>query len=329
MIKKCVGCGIELQSKNIGGVGYVHFEHYDKSSLCVRCFRLNNYNDYKMLESPINNEDILEVINEKSKLTFFMCDFLNINEEVMETFKKITTKKYFVINKFDMIPKSIKKNSIVKCLELEYRLEEKVIFTSSKNNYGITSIVNTMDLDKVSSAYLVGYTNAGKSSLINRINLKYNQTRGKITTSILPNTTLDFIKIKLDELSIIDSPGFVLSTSFCNDELLKVINPKKEIKPRTHQVKDKSSIIIEDILRLESNDINSWTFYLSDEIGLDKVYDKNERLKSENVLDVTLKENSDLVFKGLGFVNIKNACTIRVYGKLSNIIEVRGSVFRK
>ena len=44
MTKKCIGCGIELQTEDIKSEGYV--DNIDKD-VCERCFKLKNYGQYK------------------------------------------------------------------------------------------------------------------------------------------------------------------------------------------------------------------------------------------------------------------------------------------
>lgn len=43
-----------------------------------------------------------------------------------------------------------------------------------------------------------------------------NDLKGVITTSSLPNTTLEDINIKLKDITLIDTPGFVSENNICN-----------------------------------------------------------------------------------------------------------------
>ena len=52
MIKKCTGCGIILQTEDINKEGYT--ENID-NELCLRCFKLKNYGEYKAV--TLNNKD--------------------------------------------------------------------------------------------------------------------------------------------------------------------------------------------------------------------------------------------------------------------------------
>ena len=79
MIKKCNGCGINLQSTNKDKEGYV--DDLNKN-ICERCFKLKNYGEYKItsltnndyyqileLSNIIYGNNSLEIINRGIKLT--------------------------------------------------------------------------------------------------------------------------------------------------------------------------------------------------------------------------------------------------------------------
>ena len=44
---KCLGCGIKLQTSDKNKVGYTPKEN---ATMCERCFRLKNYNEFKEIE---------------------------------------------------------------------------------------------------------------------------------------------------------------------------------------------------------------------------------------------------------------------------------------
>ena len=152
----------------------------------------------------------------------------------------------------------------------------------------------------------------------------------KITTSSIPNTTIDFIKIKLDNISIIDSPGFTNKTTIYNPEefeLIKRVMPRTFLKPSTYQVKPISSILIEDKIRLQSSINNSLTFYISNAINVDRVFDNNTNLLEKESITLDIPDNSDLVIKSLGFINIKKSCKLTIYTDKKELFEIRKSMF--
>jgi ribosome biogenesis GTPase A len=328
MNKKCIGCGSILQSTNLEEKGYIREDKYQESEYCERCFKIIHYNEKVVTELKNINTYILKQVNKKAKYVYFMVDLLNVNEETISTFKKIKTPKTLIISKLDIIPKSIKNNLIISWLKEEYNITEEVIFQSSKKNLNTKSIINKLLDRNIKEVYIVGYSNAGKSTLINK--LTNANDSNKITTSSIPNTTIDFIKIKLDNITIIDSPGFTNTTTLYEPnefDLIKRVMPRNTLKPTTYQVKPISSILIEDKIRLQSSINNSFTFYISNNINIERVFDNNNKLTDKKYITLEIPENSDLVIKSLGFINIKKPCTLKVYTDKSELFEIRKSMF--
>ena len=104
MNKKCIGCGILLQSENEKSSGYVTDLNF---SYCERCFRNINYSEINDLNIVIDNNSIIDVINQKSDLVFFIVDLLNISKNLINIYQKISKPKYFVVNKVDVLPKNV------------------------------------------------------------------------------------------------------------------------------------------------------------------------------------------------------------------------------
>ncbi len=330
-MKKCSGCGVTLQYTDKDKLGYIPEHKYKEAAYCERCFKLTHYNNSVVIPLKDINDKIIKEINKNNKSVFYLLDFLNINNETIETFKKLNTNKALVINKLDIIPRSIKLNKIKEWLKKEYDIEENIIFTSSNKDINTTTITNIMEKEHIKESYIVGYTNSGKSTLINNLCNKFNPMNNHITTSLLPNTTLDFIKIKLTkDITIIDSPGFTLKETFYKDnelDLIKRINPKKFIKPITYQTKPLTSLVIEDKIRIKFTNENSVTSYFSNDLLVDKIFDKNEKLLDKKLTEYNIGDNSDIVIKGIGFINVKKACTIKIYNENNKLIEIRKSMF--
>lgn len=332
MNKKCIGCGSILQSSDKNKIGYVPDYKENEAKYCERCFKITHYNEKLILPLENINNYIIEEVNKNSEYIFFMIDLLNINSETINTFKLLKSPKTLIISKLDIIPKSIKEDLISNWIKETYNLNEDIKFLSTKKNINTRLILKTLEENSIKTAHILGYTNAGKSTLINKI-CEQNSIIGKtITTSVLPNTTVDFINIPINEnITIIDSPGFTQeNTLYNNDEfiLMKNILPKNTIKPITEQTKENTSLIIEDKIRINANSKNSFTFYMSNSIKIDKVFEKNTNLTDINKKEYKLKDNTDIVIKGLGFINVKKACTVTIYSSNDNLIEIRNSMFK-
>lgn len=332
MSKKCIGCGSIIQHEDKNKIGYAPIPKSGEAKYCERCFKITHYNEKLILPLENINEYIIDEVNKNSKYVFFMIDLLNINEETINTFKNINVPKTLIISKLDIIPKSIKETLIEEWIKDTYKINNDIKFLSTKKNINTRLIVKTLKELNINSAHILGFTNAGKSTLINKI-CEQNNIEGKtITTSILPNTTVDFINIPITEnITIIDSPGFTSKyTLYDNTEydLMKNILPKNIINPITEQTKENTSLIIENKIRINANSKNSFTFYMSNAIKIDKVFEKNTDLTNEELLKYNIKDNTDIVIKGLGFINIKKACNLTINTKYKELIEIRESMFK-
>lgn len=321
MTKKCIGCGSVLQTLDEKKPGYVKDLQKD---YCMRCFKLINYGKTSIEKIKYMNDEIINIVNNDNSYKIFLTDILNINQEVMDSFHKLLEPKILVISKCDIIPKSIKNSKIINFLKTNYQIKNEIIFISSKKNINTNFIINKLVELNMKKAYLLGYTNAGKSTYINKL------TNGKITTSNLYNTTLDFINIPLDDtFYLVDTPGLNLKNNLFSPKdinLIKKANSFKSIKPITYQTKENSIINIENLIEISNMGINSLTIYLNQGLNIKRQFKSTLSLSN---FSIDLSNNSDLVIKGIGFINIKKECTLDIKIKDSNLIEIRPSIFRK
>ena len=332
MSKKCMGCGVELQDENITQEGYTSNLEND---ICNRCFRMKNYGEYQVVTKS-NDEyiKILESVNDTKDLVLYIVDVLNIGKDLKEIRKYISNKMILVLNKRDVLPKSVKDEKIISYLkELDLDFEDIIIISTLKN-YNIDKLLSMIKKYKTSkNVYVVGSTNVGKSSLINKFIKNYSESDEVLTISPMPSTTLNKISIKLsDDLTLIDTPGLVERGNIINyvdNSLLKKITPKKEIKPKTYQIKEGQCLVIGDLLRIDYvlGGKNSFTLYLSNDIKV-KRYNmyKSKLLKdlSKKTIDVNYRE--DLVIPGLGFIKIVSKAKIDLYIDLNVSDFIRKSL---
>ncbi len=326
IMSKCPGCGVELQTEEKEKPGFIPLEKFGKDVLCERCYRMQHYHDFKVI-SMHNNEEILSVVHKANAFAFFLVDFLNINEETMTMYKNIQIPKCLVISKLDCIPKSIRKEKIALWLKEVYAISEEIHFLSAINGYGIRGMQEILEKNHKKKGYLLGYTNAGKSTLVNRL-----VEKNRVTTSILPNTTLDFIKIPLEDGYILfDSPGFQYEHviyDLYDSDFLKKLNTQKSLKPLMYPLKKGMSILIEKEVRIEClSDTCSVVFYMPFSLTFKKVYEKNNSLKDLNSQEFAVLKDTDLVIQGLGFVNIRSDGRFRIFIKDKQCINFRKSMF--
>lgn len=301
-MNRCIGCGSILQSNDINEVGYVK---NIESKLCERCFKIQNYGEYlPVIKSQDEFITMLKDINDTKDLVVLVCDLFNYNPDMSLVSEYIDNDIILVLTKRDILPKSLYEEKLLNYLESNLNIIDKLII-SSKNNYHFDELIESIRKNKKShNVYVIGYTNVGKSTMINKILYNYATSNDVITTSILPNTTIDNINIKIDdELTLIDTPGVLDGGSiyYLKDiKELKRIIPKKEIKPLSYQINKKQSVVVEDLFRIDlsSNDI---VMYISNMLKVDRIY---KEIESNNMdkHELDVKANTDVVISGVGFV---------------------------
>lgn len=324
MTKKCLGCGALFQTEDPKKAGFIEKENFDKAVICKRCFRIKNYGDYEVINKDIKDyEKIFDEISKRRDLILFLCDIFTLDES-LNYINKLNGKVILVITKKDLLPKSVKEYKLINYIKKNYNLNiVDIIFVSSNKNYNIDLLYNLINKRKVSNnVYLVGNTNAGKSTLINALIKSYGKNDSFITTSSLPATTIDLIEVKLnDGLTLVDTPGLVSPNNYLTNLSLKEVKsvlPKVEIKPRTYQMKPNQSLLIGDYARIDylSNEKNSFTIYLSNNIKVDRInLNTNDRLRNLKLTNFNLKRNKDIVINGLLFCKITNDAKVNVYVK--------------
>lgn len=319
-LKRCQGCGIVLQDDNVLQEGYTTNLEND---ICQRCFRMKNYGEYQVVAK--SNEEYIDILKEVGKtkdLVLYIADLLNLEKNIEEIRTIIPNKMILVLNKIDVLPKSVKEEKLKKYLESKDIRFEEIIVISTAKNYNIDYLLKRIKYFQTSrNVYVVGHTNAGKSSLINKLIKNYSTNTQELTMSPLPSTTLSTVSIDINEhLTLIDTPGLVDNGSILNQvdsKMVKKISCRAEIKPRTYQLKKNQSIIIEDMIRIDyvEGDRNSFTLYISNDLKVRRLLNlfNNRELKDINKVRYDVKYDSDLVISGLGFVKIVDKGVIDVY----------------
>ena len=311
-MNKCIGCGRQIENND--------------NKICERCFRLKNYGEYKVVEQ--NNQEYLTIINNinKESLVLYVTSLLNINIDYLNEFKNVI----LVLTKKDILPKSVKDEKLIEYIKNMNINVIDIEVISSIKNYNLDKLMNKIKKYQTDNfVYVVGNTNSGKSTLINKIIKNYSEKDFNITTSFYPNTTLDKIEINIDDnLTIVDTPGLVDYKSFAHNidfELLKKITPKKEIKPRVYQLKEKGSILIENYVRIdyETNTANSMVIYIANNININIAGKDNQKLKELNSQKLSLEDNMDIVIPDLCFIKFTKSIRLNVYIKDNVIIKSR------
>ena len=305
---KCIGCGIKTETE-----------------LCERCFRIKNYNDFKPV--TVDNLNFIEIIDkiEKEALTVLVIDLLNIPKNFDIIKKHLKSKFILVLTKFDLMPT----NNITRYIEYfkKFNLNPlDTIVVSSLNNYNLDYLYENIVKYQYHNVYFVGYTNAGKSSLINKLIYNYSNQESKITTSYMPNTTLDTIEIKLNDFILIDTPGILNKgdiTNYLSSKDIKKIASKKKIKPLSFQIKFLQTINIDNFLTITLNN-NDIVIYMPNLLNITRIY--KESLSTLPSRIINIEKTSDIVIPGLGFIKVMKPGQVKINVQDDIDVFVRDSI---
>ena len=92
--------------------------------------------------------------------------------------------------------------------------------------------------------------------------------------------------------------------------------PNKEIRPVTYQINEGTTLLIDNMLRIEyvKGEKNSFTFYLSNDIIINRINTiTNKRGKDLKLNKIEVNDNEDVIVNGLCFIKIKKKAIINVY----------------
>ena len=317
MNKYCSGCGVKMQDDNILGLGFTTSLDND---MCMRCFRLKNYGDYESVSSSvIDYESVFKVISESNDLVLYVVDILNLPNNLQEIREMLSNECILVLNKRDLIPLSVKDSKIIEYLHKENLGYDDIIIVSSEKNYNMDLLLSKINRYKTSkNVYVVGYTNAGKSSLISKIIHNYGDGDTMLTVAPVPTTTLDKIIIPINEnLTLIDTPGLVDKDNIINyvdKKMYKKLNSRSEIKPKTYQILPNESLLLGDLVRINylEGDRNSLTFYIPNEIKIRRCRFKSHNLNNLYKHEIDVGYYEDVVIRGLGFIKVVAGCKIEI-----------------
>lgn len=339
----CIGCGVKIQTEDREAIGYAPTSALEKEDIiCQRCFRLKHYNEVQ--DVNLTDDDFLKILNEIGKsdaLIVKIVDIFDFNGSWLPGLHRFVgnNKILLVGNKVDLLPKSVKPNKLINWMkqeakELGLRPEEVFLVSAEKGQF-INEVAAAIDeYREGKDVYVVGCTNVGKSTFINRILKEVTGEGDVITTSHFPGTTLDIIEIPLsDGKALVDTPGIInhhQMAHYVDKRDLKVITPKKEIKPKVYQLNEGQTLFFGGLARFDyiTGGRRSFVCHFSNELTIhrtklekaDDLYRNHagELLTPPRMEDMesfpelvkhefTIKEGkTDIVFSGLGWITIND-----------------------
>ena len=363
---KCIGCGATIQTINSKEIGYTpksSIEKMDRQFIyCQRCFKLKHYNEVQ--DVSLTSDDFLKIlqkVGESDALVINIVDIFDFSGSMVAGISRhINGNDILVGNKVDLLPKSVNKTKLNHWMRRslkEIGLKPlDVALVSAAKGLGIDELMEMIEkYRKGRDVYIVGCTNVGKSTLVNRIIKRFTEERDDvITTSHFPGTTLDIIEIPLDEkTSIIDTPGIINEhqlAHYVSPKVLKEITPKKEIKAGVYQLNPKQTLFIGGLARMDfvKGERTSFITHFSNALHIHRTkLEKADSLwqtQAGNVLKPIVetsngvaamekhvyhigKEKTDLVISGLGWITLMGAGQeITVYAPKGVGVLVRPSL---
>ncbi|WP_243290631.1 ribosome biogenesis GTPase YqeH [Bacillus sp. FJAT-47783] len=360
----CVGCGVSIQTEDPKQLGYAPKQALEREHvICQRCFKLKNYNEIQ--DVSLTDEDFLKIlhgIGETNALIVKIVDIFDFDGSWIQGIQRFVGNNPIILigNKVDILPKSVKHQRLVNWMRRqakEYGLKPLDVFlVSSAKGHGISDVASAIEhYRNGQNVYVVGCTNVGKSTFINRIIKEVSGEDDIITTSHFPGTTLDLIEIPLDDgACLYDTPGIInhhQMAHYIDKRDLKLLTPKKEIKPKVYQLNEEQTLYFGGLARFDfvKGERTAFVCHFPNELTIHRTkLEKADQLYESHVGELltpprkeqvptfpelvphtfTIKEKkTDIVFSGLGWVTV-NDPNIRVvaYAPKGVYVTLRSSL---
>ncbi|MEK3882589.1 ribosome biogenesis GTPase YqeH [Paenibacillus sp. PL2-23] len=310
----CAGCGVKLQASSPDMPGYVP-ESAAKSEhvICQRCFRIRHYNEAASV--AVDQDDFLKLlgsIGTTDSLVVHIVDLYDFEGSLITGLGRFVGNNpvLLVVNKIDLLPKGMNTNRIRNWVQKQAKSHGlrtvDVVLCSAKRNMGFEHVIDAIGRYRGNrDVYVVGATNVGKSTLINRLIRDYSDMERELTTSRYPGTTLDAVNIPLEDgKSIIDTPGIVYTSRMAEvvpRTFLGSLLPDKPIKPLVYQLNEGQTLFIGSLVRFDfvEGERQSFTLYISNALNvhrtkLERAESLYEEHKGELLGAPTLDELADI-----------------------------------
>ncbi|HIW34961.1 MAG TPA: ribosome biogenesis GTPase YqeH [Candidatus Paenibacillus intestinavium] len=340
----CAGCGVAIQSENKELIGFVPASAIEKQPIiCQRCFRIKNYNEASSV--ALDQDEFLRLlsgIGDTNSLVVHIVDIFDFEGSLISGLQRFVgnNEVLLVVNKIDLLPKVMNMNRIRNWVQQQAKQQGlrtvDVVLCSAKRNIGFERVIEEIENYRNGrDVYVVGATNVGKSTLINRLISDYSDLTQELTTSRYPGTTLDAVRIPLDDgHAIVDTPGIVYAsriTEIVPRSFLGTLLPDKPIKPLVYQLNEGQTLFMGSIVRFDfvEGERQSFTFYISNALNIhrtkleraDELYEQHqgellggpsrEELAdipawTRHTLRVKRGQYNDVYISGLGWIQVNS-----------------------
>ncbi|GAB6990719.1 ribosome biogenesis GTPase YqeH [Paenibacillus pini] len=310
---RCSGCGIELQTEQQELPGYIPQKALEREPvICQRCFRIKNYNEASSV--AVDQDEFLKLLGQiggKNALVIHIVDLFDFEGSLISGLQRFVGNNPVIlaVNKIDLLPKVTNWNKVLnwvqkQCKEHGLKTQD-IVLCSAKKNQGfdrLLEMVSTYRGDR--DVYVVGATNVGKSTLINRLIRDYSDLEQELTTSRYPGTTLDMVNIPLDDGKfIIDTPGIVYPwrySEMVTREDLGAVMPENPLKPMVYQLNEGQTLFFGALARFDfiQGERQSFTCFTSGRIEIHRTkLERADSLYAEHAGELLSPPNKENVAK--------------------------------
>ncbi|MFS7932331.1 putative nitric-oxide synthase (NADPH) [Helianthus anomalus] len=185
-------------------------------------------------------------------------------------------KLVLVATKVDLLPSQISPTRLDRWVRHRARSHgaprlNGVYLVSSRKDLGVRNLLTFVkDLaGPRGHVWVIGAQNAGKSTLINAFAKKGGVKATKLTEAAVPGTTLGILRIGgvlSAKAKMYDTPGllhpYLMSMRLTREEQ-KMVEIRKELRPRTYRIKQGQAIHVGGLMRLDLNQASVQTIYVT------------------------------------------------------------------
>ncbi|KAJ0797554.1 putative nitric-oxide synthase (NADPH) [Helianthus annuus] len=185
-------------------------------------------------------------------------------------------KLVLVATKVDLLPSQISPTRLDRWVRHRARAHgaprlNGVYLVSSRKDLGVRNLLTFVkDLaGPRGHVWVIGAQNAGKSTLINAFAKKGGVKATKLTEAAVPGTTLGILRIGgvlSAKAKMYDTPGllhpYLMSMRLTREEQ-KMVEIRKELRPRTYRIKQGQAIHVGGLMRLDLNEASVQTIYIT------------------------------------------------------------------
>ncbi|GAA0153240.1 hypothetical protein LIER_11528 [Lithospermum erythrorhizon] len=200
---------------------------------------------------------------------------LDVSYEASEKSKRLP-KLVLVATKVDLLPSQISPARLDKWVRHRAKANgapklSGVYMVSARKDLGVKNLLEFIKnlAGPRGNVWVIGAQNAGKSTLINAFAKKGGSVIKKLTEAQIPGTTLGILRIGgilSAKAKMYDTPGllhpYLLSMRLNSDEQ-KMVELRKELRPRTYRIKQGQTVHVGGMVRLDLDQTSVDTIYIT------------------------------------------------------------------